>query len=359
MLTAQFTKRFTSIVQVHANLEIAESGNSVTVLFGPSGCGKTTILRCLAGLERPDEGLIRFGDEDWFNTAPQRHLPPQRRDVGLLFQDYGLFPHLTVLQNVGYGLRKLSAAERSSRLRELLSRLQLDGLEDRYPTQISGGQQQRVALARLLVRKPRLLLLDEPLSALDAVLRDSMRRELKSLLAEFGIPVVLVTHDRIEAMTLGDRMIVMDQGQIRQSGTIQEVFSRPNHEDVARMVGIETVVPGTIEAVREGLVEIRVGSALLLAVAPTPAVRNVFVCLKGEDVTLLAYRPEKTSARNQLTGTILWLAAEGPLVRVGLNCGFELSVLVTRPACEELGLRVGATVTASVKAPAVHLIPRL
>jgi molybdate transport system ATP-binding protein len=352
-LDIRFEKRFSGGATIAAAWDQPAETYSATVLFGPSGCGKTTALRCLAGLERPEAGSIRFGSDVWFDAARGVHLSPQRRGVGFLFQDYALFPHRTVGGNVAYPLGR---AERQ-RVAELLAAFDLTGLEDRYPNQISGGQQQRTALARALARRPRLLLLDEPLSALDTPTRDDLRPGLRRLLAGFGVPVVLVTHDRTEAITLADRLIVMDRGRVLQRGPVDEVFSRPADLHVARIVGTETVQPGTIVAVEDGLATVQVGPARLLAVAPEASARDVFVCIRGEDVAL--HRDGGAgSPRNRLAAVVESLTPEGPLVRVGLDCGFRLVALVTRPASADLGLQVGDRLTAVVKAPAVHLIPR-
>jgi molybdate transport system ATP-binding protein len=357
-LDVNFEKRFPGGVTVAAAWEQPAGAFSVTVLFGPSGCGKTTALRCLAGLLQPEAGTIRCGSEVWFDADRGVHRPPQRRGVGFLFQDYALFPHLTVSGNVGYALTGLSRTEREHRIGDLLETFGLAGLEDRHAHQISGGQQQRVSLARTLARRPRLLLLDEPLSALDGPTREELRPELRQRLAEFRTPVVLVTHDRTEAMALADHLIVMDCGRVVQQGPPADVFTRPAGLAVARIVGTETVQPGQIVAVADGLAMVQVGHVKVAAVAPANSEREVFVCIRGEDVALQRGEPGDASPRNRLAGVIDSLTWEGPLVRVGLDCGFPLVALVTRPACTELGLSVGDRLTAVLKAPAVHLIPR-
>src|SRR5947199_7395898 len=211
-LTAEFEKHFPGGTVIQVELRRPADAFSLTVLFGPSGSGKSTTLRCLAGLDRPQRGTIRFGDEIWSDAARGIFLPPQRRRIGYLFQDYALFPHLRVAQNIGYGLSKIATPERRQRIEEITALLRLAGLEDRHPRQISGGERQRVALARALVCRPRLLLLDEPLSALDAPLREQLRRELRRWLAQLAIPAVLVTHDRSEALSLSDYVVVFHNG---------------------------------------------------------------------------------------------------------------------------------------------------
>lgn len=357
-LTVRLQKQFQRGPTIVADFTIA-AGFSVTTLFGPSGCGKTTILRCLAGLERPNDGCIESATETWFDANRGICLTPQQRDIGFLFQDYALFPHLTVADNIGYGLRYKGTPQEhiKTRVTEMLQLFELDGLEQRTPHQISGGQQQRVALARVLARRPKLLLLDEPLSALDASLREQLRTQLRRLLAKFQIPVVVVTHDRTEAIALSDQIIVMESGRIRQTGTVQDVITRPNDLSVARIVGMETVAPGTVLKIEAGLATVQVGTAILLAVATADVVQTVHVCIRGEDVAIRKGSSGESSVRNHLPAVIQSIVPEGPLVRVGLHCGFELTALITRPACDELRLQIGDQVTASLKAPAIHLIP--
>jgi molybdate transport system ATP-binding protein len=357
-LAAHFEKRFGPAAVIRAELRRPVERFSVTVLFGPSGSGKTTILRCLAGLERPERGAIRFAGRTWFDAASRVFRSPQQRDVGYLFQEYALFPHLSVAGNIGYGLHGLSAAERRHKVVEMLDLFGLSCLADRYPHQVSGGQQQRIALARVLVRRPRLLLLDEPLSALEASLREQLRGELRRLLAEFDIPVILVTHDRTEAIALADQVVVLRQGAILQSGSVHEVFGRPADASVAQIVGVETVEHGRVVRVHEGLATVVVGNTELVALAPGSVRGEVCVCIRAEEVTLQKGMAGQSSARNRLAARICSLTPQGPTTRVTLDCGFSLTALLTRPACEELGLQVGDTVTALVKAPAIHLVPR-
>lgn len=356
-LTADFSKAFPGGTVVAAELRLETDTAPVTVLFGPSGSGKTTILRCLAGLERPEVGDIRFGDQMWFDAAVNICLPPQQRRIGYLFQEYALFPHRTVAQNVGFALRGTRPA-RQARIASLLGLLDLDGFAARYPRQLSGGQQQRVALARALATDPQLLLLDEPLSALDAPAREPLRRELRRVLSGCGIPTLLVTHDRVEALALGDRMLVIADGHIRQAGPVHEVFSRPADLAVARTVGVETVIPGRVIAQADGLLTVEVGTARVTACDPGGVEGDVFLCVRAEEVILERGPLARMSARNHLNGRVVAMNPEGPLFRVTVDCGFPLAALITRPACEDLALAVGEAVTAVVKATSVHLIPR-
>jgi molybdate transport system ATP-binding protein len=357
-LVADFEKHFPGGPSIRAQLKHSTDVFSIIVLFGPSGSGKTTILRCLAGLERPEKGFVRFGDGTWFDAARGIFLPPQQRGIGYLSQEYALFPHMTVAQNIAYGLANLSRRERRCRIADILTLVQLSGLEDRYPRQLSGGQQQRVALARALGRRPRLLLLDEPLSALDAATREQLRRELRRLLLKLGIPVVMVTHDRVEAMALGDHVAVLDHGMVCQSGPVHEVFSQPDDLAVARIVGIDTVEPGRVLHASDGLATVSVRQIQLVALAQGVIEGDVYVCIHAEDVIVERGTAAQSSARNHLTGRIRALSREGPMIRLSLDCGFPLAALVTKQACEELDLREETIVAALIKAPAIHLIPR-
>jgi molybdate transport system ATP-binding protein len=356
-LLIDIEKRFTGGPGLEARLELPMTAG-VTVLFGPSGAGKTTLLRCLAGLERPDRGTIRFGDALWFDAAAGRNVPPQRRDLGLLFQDYALFPHLTVYRNLAFGLTALPRPERALRIDAAIARFGLSGLEHRLPAQLSGGEQQRVALARALIREPRLLLLDEPLSALDAPSRERLRGELRRHLHRLEIPALVVTHDRTEALALGDRLVVIDAGRVHQVDAVAEVFSRPASLAVARVVGMENVAPARVRPARDGLARVEIGSTCLTAIAPEGMEGEAFACIRAEDVTIEQETAARSSARNRLAARVVALSPEGPMVRLTLDCGFPLVALITRQSRDELELREGSAVTACIKAPSIRLVPR-
>ncbi|MBI2150786.1 MAG: ABC transporter ATP-binding protein [Acidobacteria bacterium] len=346
LLIAEIDKKFDGGPRVQAALEIPE-GASITILFGPSGAGKTTVLRCIAGLEKLSGGRIVFDNRDW------NGVPPQKRPVGYLFQEYALFPHLRVRDNIGYGVR-----HQPETVDRVAAMLKVNDLLDRWPSELSGGQQQRVALARVLARKPRLLLLDEPLSALDAATREHVRSELAHLLRSLGIPAIVVTHDWVDALTLGDRMHVMSGGRVLQTGPPREVFARPQHREVASAVGVETVAAGRVERRDAGVVILQVGSAHLTAADPGDEDVDYWVCIRGEDVTLEKGRAEQSSARNHLQGKVTDVAPAGLLTKVTVDAGFELVALVTRQAAADLDLKNGAEIFAVFKAPAVHLIPK-
>jgi ABC-type Fe3+/spermidine/putrescine transport system ATPase subunit len=283
LLVESVTRRFGSLAAVD-DVTLAVAGGEFLGLLGPSGCGKTTLLRLIAGFLLPDAGRIRCDDKDITS------LPPYARNLGVVFQNYALFPHMTAAENVGYGLkvRGIGKAEAAQRVRTALDRVGLAKAEDRFPSQLSGGMQQRVALARALVIEPAILLLDEPLSALDKNLREEMQVELRLLQQRVGITTVFVTHDQEEAMTLSDRIAVMQAGKIRQLGRPEEVYRRPTSAFVATFLGTTNIVAGTarglqgeallVETAGGGLVQARPdaapapGAAVRLAVRPESVV---------------------------------------------------------------------------------------
>ena len=349
-----FPGRFTAVAQLGLPLDPPR----VLILFGPSGSGKTTLLRCLAGLEWPEEGRIQFGSTTWVDTASNIRLSPQARRIGYMPQEYALFPTHTVAGNIDYGLNDVPTEARRERVRELIDLLQLQGLEQSKPAQLSGGQQQRVALARAIARRPQLLLLDEPLSALDALTRAKLCSELRTLLKQLAIPAVVVTHDWAEALTLGDIIAVMSAGQVLQVGSPQEVFSRPVNAEVAQIVGIETVVQGQVVANDDGLATLLVNGTRLKGLGTDVSGSAIYVCIRAEDVLLEQAGSGVTSARNHLSGLVTEILPQGVLVKVTVDCGFPLRAVITRGAREELGLETGSVVVAAIKAGAVHLVPR-
>ena len=242
------------------------AGDGVAALFGPSGAGKTLTLQCLAGLVTPDAGRIVLDGRVLFDASAGIDLPAQARFVGYVFQGYALFPHLTVGENVAFGLRNRPRAERDERARAVIARLGLSGLERRHPRELSGGQRQRVALGRALAIDPALLLLDEPLSALDLPLRQALRDELRAILAEWKTAAVLVTHDFTEAYRLGDRIVVYEEGRVVQAAPRSELLWQPASESVARIMGIRNILHGTVVKATPDRIQLRWRGLLLEAV---------------------------------------------------------------------------------------------
>ena len=338
---------------VDAELRVPLDG--VTVLFGPSGAGKSTVLRTVAGLERT-AGHVRVGGETW--DGPDAFVRPKDRRVGLLAQSGALFPHLDVDANVGYGLHRLPRSERPQRVREALETAGAAHLAGRRTSELSGGEAQRVALARALAPRPRLLLLDEPLSALDAPTRSRLRTDLRRALVAAAVPTLLVTHDRTEALALADRVVVLVDGTVRQTGSPQDVFERPADPAVAAVVGVETAVAGRVTGTADGLLSVDVDGTTVHAV-DRGQTGDVLVCIRAEDVALEPASADRAgSARNRLVSTVVEVTDEGPLLRVDLDAGFHLAAYVTRPSAGELDLRPGLRVQAVVKSPAVHLVER-
>jgi molybdate transport system ATP-binding protein len=360
-LVLDVERRFPGGPTVTAALATTLRPGEILVLFGPSGSGKTTLVRSVAGLDRPDCGIVAFGGETWSDTDSGTFVPPQRRRVGYVCQEPALFPHLTVRANIEYGLAGVADGVRAERVADLIALLELGDLVNRHPPQLSGGQAQRVALARAVAPGPRLLLLDEPFAALDQPARGRLRRFVRAAITRLEVPAILVTHDRTEAIALGDQMAVLAGGRIRQIGPSLEVFRRPADLVVAQSVGVESVLPARVERSGQGLVELRVGGTLVRAadVEEGAGAPDVFACIRAEDVTLERDIQAGASARNQLPGRVVSIESDGPLERVTVDCGFELAALITRHAREEMALRQGSAVVAAIKATAVHLVPRL
>jgi molybdate transport system ATP-binding protein len=339
--------RLASGFELDAELRLPLDRAPITVLFGPSGAGKTTLLRMLAGLDRPAEGAIAFRGEPWFDAARSIYLAPQQRRAGYLAQDYALFPHLTVAANVAYAARPGKSAA-------YLHTFGLTEIAARHPRAISSGQRQRVALARALAAEPALLLLDEPLSALDAAARAHTRRQLRNLLVDSGVPCIVVTHDRMEAAALGDWIAVIAAGRVQQCGPVQQVFQHPANSQVAESLGVENLIPARVAGSGGGLLMLDTGAAQLQSVdhGETGA---VVVCIRAEDVAITRDSTAASSMRNRLAGRVLSVIFEGPLARVELDCGFPLVAVITAQSAAEMGLKSDDAVCAIVKTTAVHL----
>jgi iron(III) transport system ATP-binding protein len=296
----QLTKRFGSVTALH-HLDLTINPGELFFLLGPSGCGKTTLLRSLAGFYIPEEGRILFGDED------VTRLAPHKRNTGMMFQSYALWPHMTVAQNVAFGLeeRRVAKEEIKRRVGDALESVRMTNYAERRPNQLSGGQQQRVALARALVIRPRCLLLDEPLSNLDAKLRLEMRTEIRRVCKEFKLTTVYVTHDQKEALSISDRMAILEGGRILQVGSPREIYRRPARRTVAHFIGETDFLPGKVVSVESGKVSVRTPIGVFDGVAGDPNAG-----LNVEDEVTLSIRPEcwtlsrEAPVRNAVKGKI-------------------------------------------------------
>jgi molybdate transport system ATP-binding protein len=351
------------------------AGDGVAVLFGPSGAGKTLTLHCLAGLVRPDRGRIVVNGTVFFDAEAGIDVPPQRRRVGYVFQGYALFPHLSVEENVGFGLRDRPRAERAARVREVMARVGLAGLERRAPRELSGGQRQRVALGRALATDPALLLLDEPLSALDAPLRRALRDDLRHILESWGTAAVLVTHDVTEAYRLGDRVIVYEAGRVIQSGPRAELLWQPASEAVARIMGIRNILRGTVVKALPDRIQLRWRGQLLEAVnspshayLPAPDSPIAFF-VRPEYVRLIRKdrgAPDPGHHMNLMSGTVVGDADYGTtwtlMVRLDepgppVQDTYDLEVEVPRLVYEILEIDRDRHWQISIHRGSIHVLP--
>jgi spermidine/putrescine transport system ATP-binding protein len=346
-------KRFGDAVAVD-EIDLDIRAGEFFSLLGPSGCGKTTTLRLIAGFEQPTSGAIELDGVDMAQT------PPHKRPVNTVFQSYALFPHLSVEDNVGYGLRWRSGvtkAVKKRRVNDALELVQLIGFEKRRPTQLSGGQQQRVALARALVLEPAVLLLDEPLGALDAKLRKALQVQLKALHRDVGITFVYVTHDQEEALTMSDRLAVMDRGQVSQCGTPREVYEEPSNAYVADFLGVANLLDVHCEGpVPEGGCCVRIGDAKLRAASGDLSLRGAAkIVVRPERVQLDDHGARGDNALPGMVDRLVYLGATTQIA-VRLPGGVSLQALVT-DADDRARLEPGAPVTVVLPPDAVRLLP--
>jgi putative spermidine/putrescine transport system ATP-binding protein len=341
-------KRFGAVVAVRDfDLEVAR--DEMVALLGPSGCGKSTTLRMIAGLDLPDAGRIRLDGQDVTAT------PPHRRRVGMVFQEYALFPNMTVAENIQFGpmIAGTPAPERARRVRELAELTALQDTLQRYPHQLSGGQRQRVALARALATEPRVLLLDEPLSALDAPIRQALRAEIRRIQQQVRIATIYVTHDQEEALALADRVVVMEAGGICEVGAPAEIYQRPRSAFTAAFIGSNNILDGVVVSGKPPAV--RCGGQVLRCASLNGAGDGaaVTVVIPAEHLTLSEADPEA----NRVTGTITLKTFHGPLTRIELTGAGQrwLALLPSPPAAV---LAIGDPVSLSVPADACHVIVR-
>ena len=340
-------------IELDVTFEVA--AGRCLALAGPSGAGKSTILRLLAGILRPDHGRITYGNDIWVDTASSAWLPPERRRCGYVFQDYALFPHLCAWRNVAYGLRSRSARDRKATALGLLDRLGLADRADAKPATLSGGERQRVALARALAPGPAVLLLDEPLSALDARTRAGATRQLTATLRSLELPVVLVTHEFGEAALLGDEIGIVDHGAIVQRGSASELASTPASAFVADFTGA-VVLTGTAHADIGELTIVDLDGGGVACTTDRGSGRVALSVYPWEITITSAQAAPDESAQNRLSVQITSVTTVGNRVRLGLSAGQPLVAEVTSKAVEDLDLVVGAQVLATWKATATRLV---
>lgn len=340
---------------------VFEAGSEFVVLFGYSGSGKTTTLKCISGLEKPDSGYIRVGGKVYFDSKERVDLPPGERKVGYVFQNYALFPHMTVKQNIAFGLKGWDQAAKEERIEEMLGLMRISELASAYPARLSGGQKQRVAFARALAPKPDILLLDEPFSALDTVVRLHLRTELKLLQQRLGIPVLFITHNPVEAFTLADKVAVFEEGRIRQFGSPEEVFYHPSTKNVAQLVGFSNLFDG---ALIKGHDE-RAGCTFLSSLGTLLDVPYIKDRKVGDKVSW-GIRPEKvqlldknslssaSTTKNLLSGVVMSLLNRGTsrLMSIRLKgSGALLEVEVANNVFEQQPVKLGDECVVKLRAP--------
>ena len=343
---------------LEANFTASEG---ITILFGRSGSGKTTLLNCFAGLMRPDAGRIALDARVLFDAAAKIDLPPSHRSVGFLFQDLALFPHLTIAQNVEYGLSKRPANIRRERAAAILDAMRVGSLAKRKPGEISGGEKQRVALARSLVTDPAMLLLDEPLAALDAITKSSIIADLRAWNEAHGIPIIYVTHSLEEAFAVGEAVVVLEAGKIIASGSPMEVLDAPRQETIAQLAGFENLFDATVASLHEDrgtMVCALSGSALELEVPLThtgPGAR-LRVAIRAGDIMIARSRPHEISARNVFAGSITSIRTEEHSAIAVVEAGRTFEVRLTLGSREDLHLQPGTQVWLVIKTYSCHLV---
>lgn len=330
----------------------------IFTLIGPSGSGKTTILRLIDLLDIPTTGTITFDGID--TSASNAVRLSIRRRMAMVFQKPAVL-NTTVAGNVAFGLkfRGIKKSDIDSRVYEALEIVGLLHLADRKAVTLSGGEMQRVAIARALVTQPEVLLLDEPTANLDPVNTELIENLITHIHGRFSTTIILSTHDMIQGQRLADRIGVLMEGRIVQVGTINDIFYHPQGRDIARFVGIDTMLKGIVTSSEDGLAKVSASTATFEAITSVSAGQRVVLCIRPEDVTIIL--PElvsgRTSARNQVSGTISKMVQFGPFIRVTVDCGSPLTALITRRSCSDLGLTIGTSVIAGVKATAIHVIP--
>jgi molybdate transport system ATP-binding protein len=362
MLRVNIQKKFQSAGASSFALQIAEEFSpGFTVLFGPSGAGKSTLLDCIAGLVQPDDGRIHLNEEIFFDADKRISLPPRKRGIGYVFQSLALFPHLTVEENVAYGLAAYSQPERNERTGRGLASFHIHSLRNRKPGELSGGEKQRVALARSVVANPRLLLLDEPLTGLDAGLRQAILADLRAWNAASCVPILYVTHNREEVDAIGERVVALVDGRVRESGAPRSVLDAPRALALAKASGFENLLRGRVLDLRASDGVMRVSLEPDHCDLEIPLVASwpgeiVHVAVRAGDILLAIEKPQGLSARNILPGTVVSAETRGTLVVVHVNAGVNFTVHVTLGAARTLHLQPGLRVWMVLKTHSCHVV---
>jgi molybdate transport system ATP-binding protein len=362
MLTARIRKERRSAGASSFVLDVSiEVSPGITILFGASGAGKSTLLDCIAGLVRPDDGQITVAGEVLFNSERGIHLLAPKRRIAYVFQTLALFPHLNVEENVAYGLSALRKGEIRARVAAILKVFRVEKLRKQKPGEISGGEKQRIALARSLVTEPRVLLLDEPLTGLDAELKSAIVDDLRAWNAAKGIPILYVTHSREEVDALGERVIALDNGRVVSAGAPMDVLRAPRRKRLAQAAGFENLLSATVLDLREtdGVMRVRLQESACEIEVPlgyATAGSRVQVAVRAGDILLATERPHGLSARNVLEGRVVSLEQRGTMVIARVDCGITFVVHVTPGAVRTLELTTGHKVWLVLKTHSCHLV---
>jgi molybdate transport system ATP-binding protein len=355
VLSVRVRKRFRDAAQASFQLDAEfQASPGITILFGASGAGKSTILDCIAGLQTPDEGAVSIGDEKVFDSIAEVNVPARRRRVGYLVQTLALFPHMTAVQNIEYGLAALDPTERKRRSEEMMDSLQISGLAQRRPGEISGGERQRVALARTLVTRPRVLLLDEPLTGLDAATKARIIDDVRKWNQRFRIAVLYVTHDRNDAFALGERMLLLQNGSVVAKGFPYDVLHRPELESVAQLAGFENLFDGTVieRHLEQGTMACRLANSHVDLEVPLTRVgldEPIRVGIRAGDILIATALPHGLSARNVIPGVVNALEQRDAAVVAQVDCGVLFEVHITLGAMRALQLNPGSRVWLVIK----------
>jgi len=361
-LAARVRKFFAGDIAPRLSLDLdIEVPPGITIVFGPSGAGKSTLLDCIAGLTQPDAGRISIDGEAFFDSEKKVNLPPQQRRIAYVFQTLALFPHMTVEANVAYGLANVAQQKSGALVAEILQMFRVETLRGRKPREISGGERQRVALARSLVTLPRVLLLDEPLTGLDAELKASIIEDLRAWNAAHQIPILYVTHSREEVDALGERVIAMDHGKIVSEGTPREVLDAPRRRRLAQAAGFENLLAATVLDLREpdGVMRVRLANAdceIEVPLGHAAPGDHVRVAIRAGDILLANEAPRGLSARNILEGRIISLESRGTLVVARVDCEAVFTVHVTPGAVRSLELAIEKRVWLVLKTHSCHFV---
>ena len=362
MLSVQIRKQFRLNGAQPFILDVVASfGSGFTVLFGPSGAGKSTLLDCIAGLQQPDSGEIRLDEKLYFDAARNLSLPPQHRELAYVFQSLALFPHLSVEQNIRYGLAKLAPPEQEERTQRIAIAFRIQNLLSRRPAELSGGEKQRVALARALVTRPCVLLLDEPLTGLDSALRRSILEDLQAWNEANRIPILYVTHNREEVDAIGERVVTLVNGRVQETGAPRAVLDAPRSVELAHAAGFENVLPAMVveHCPADGVMRVSLDHAAceieipLGNAAPGAKVR---VAIRAGDILVATEPPHFLSARNILPGAIESLETRGAMVALRVKAGATFIVHVTPGAVRALALAPGLLVWLVIKTHSCHLV---